>query len=63
MVELFLSAKGLVNRDSMSKSDPYATLSLQPRPSAGPSGPSWAEVARTEVIMENLSPSWVKQLK
>lgn len=65
-VELFLSAKGLVNRDSMSKSDPYATLSLQstqPGPRGEPPSMRWVEVARTETIMDSLSPSWVKQLK
>ncbi|XP_042453755.1 protein BONZAI 3-like [Zingiber officinale] len=52
-LELSLSASRLQNHDIMSKSDPLAVLYLKRRDGM------LEELGRTEVIMNNLSPSWI----
>lgn len=52
-VELSLSAKNLKDRDVISKSDPFAVLSLL-------EGGYWVEIGRTEALKDNLSPTWTK---
>ncbi|GAB9476148.1 Copine [Globisporangium polare] len=52
-VELSLSAKNLKDRDIISKSDPFAVISML-------EGPHWVEIGRTEVLKDNLNPTWTK---
>jgi hypothetical protein len=55
-VTLRLSANNLPNHDTMSKSDPFAVLYLQT------DGGATEEIGRTEVIYDNLSPLWIKNI-
>ncbi|KAL8166403.1 hypothetical protein V2J09_007902 [Rumex salicifolius] len=55
-LELSLSAKNLRNMDFISKSDPMAVIYLKKRDG------TLDEIGRTEVILNNLSPSWIKKL-
>ncbi|DBA04620.1 TPA: hypothetical protein N0F65_012203 [Lagenidium giganteum] len=55
-VELSFSAKDLKDRDVLSKSDPFAVVYTKPRGSA-----QWVKLGQTEVIKDNLNPSWAKQ--
>lgn len=50
--EIFFSAKNLVDKDLFGKSDPFAVLF-----SKADDG-QWVEVGRTEVLQDNLNPSW-----
>lgn len=52
-VELSLSAKNLKDRDIISKSDPFAVISML-------EGPHWVEIGRTEALKDNLNPTWTK---
>ncbi|TYZ60601.1 hypothetical protein PybrP1_004664 [[Pythium] brassicae (nom. inval.)] len=52
-VELSLSAKNLKDRDVISKSDPFAVLSLL-------EGGHWVEIGRTEALKDTLNPTWTK---
>ncbi len=51
-VELTISAKSLIDKDYLSKSDPFCVIY-----SKSASG-AWEEVARTEIIANNLNPQW-----
>ena len=55
-IEMTLSAKNLLNRDILSKSDPFCIVSMRD---------SWQdkfyEIGRTEIIQDNLNPEWVKK--
>jgi len=63
-VELFFSAAAVAQRDVLSKSDPYAVVYVgHPRPAASGVAYTWAEVGRTETIMDNQSPSWATQVQ
>lgn len=50
--EIFFAAKNLVDKDLFSKSDPFAVLFRK-----NDDG-QWVEVGRTEVIQDNLNPTW-----
>lgn len=52
-IELRLSAHNLVNLDILSKSDPQAHVHLKTKTG------QWVEIGRTEMINDNLNPSWV----
>eukprot|EP00899_Mesostigma_viride_P020464 jgi/Mesvir1/28419/Mv15848-RA.1 len=56
LIELSISAKGLVNRDVLSKSDPMAVL-MELRNGA------WVELGRTEVVSNELSPTFVTLIR
>lgn len=55
-IEMTISCKNLLNRDITSKSDPFCIVRMKE---------SWqetfVEVGRTETILDNLSPEWVKK--
>ena len=52
-IELSLSAQGLKNKDILSKSDPFAVVYLK-----GPKDADFIEVGRTEIVANNLDPTW-----
>lgn len=56
-VEMSLSCRNLINKDVISKSDPFCVIWMKE---------SWQEryfeIGRTEVIDDNLNPEWVKSL-
>ncbi|XP_028392485.1 copine-3-like isoform X2 [Dendronephthya gigantea] len=54
-VQLSISCKGLINKDTFSKSDPLAVVHLF-------SGNQWIEVGRTEQIKDNLNPNFAKSI-
>jgi hypothetical protein len=56
LVELHVSARGLKDMDTITVSDPICVLFI---PSGNLGENSWKEVARTEVIWNNLNPDWV----
>ncbi|KAM7472735.1 hypothetical protein LguiA_010918 [Lonicera macranthoides] len=56
LLELSLSASKLRDRDIMSKSDPLAVVYLRKRDG------NLEELGRTEVIMNNLDPSWIEKV-
>lgn len=56
-VELTLSCRNLLNRDVITKSDPYCTVSMKE-----PWQNEYHEIARTEIIKDSLNPQWVKKL-
>eukprot|EP01029_Cantina_marsupialis_P003194 TRINITY_DN1303_c0_g3_i2.p1 TRINITY_DN1303_c0_g3~~TRINITY_DN1303_c0_g3_i2.p1 ORF type:complete len:576 (+),score=188.39 TRINITY_DN1303_c0_g3_i2:43-1770(+) len=58
-VEIFLSAFNLPNKDLLSKSDTFAVFYVGNPEYAG----KWSEIARTETVMDNLSPQWTTQIK
>ena len=53
IIELHVSAKNLVDMDIITVSDPVCALFV-------PDGRGWTELARTEVVWNNLNPEWVK---
>ncbi|KAJ6974443.1 hypothetical protein NC653_030521 [Populus alba x Populus x berolinensis] len=55
-VELSLSASNLLDRDITSKSDPIVVLFAKKRDG------KLEEVGRTEVIMNNLNPTWIQKI-
>ncbi|KAI3762536.1 hypothetical protein L1987_52966 [Smallanthus sonchifolius] len=55
-IELSLSASKLRDLDIMSKSDPMAVVYAKKK------GGTLEEVGRTEVIMNNLNPSWIQKI-
>ncbi|XP_044498776.1 protein BONZAI 3-like [Mangifera indica] len=55
-IELSLSASKLLDRDVTSKSDPMAVVYLKKRDG------TLEEIGRTEVIMNNLNPSWIEKI-
>lgn len=55
-IELSLSASKLRDRDITSKSDPMAVVYIRKRNGA------LEELGRTEVIMNNLDPSWIQKI-
>ncbi|OMJ65885.1 hypothetical protein SteCoe_37477 [Stentor coeruleus] len=57
-IELFISARHLVNQDTFSKSDTFCVVSLQQGNST-----SFEEVGRTEVIHDCLDPKWSKTIQ
>ncbi|CAJ0949604.1 unnamed protein product, partial [Mesorhabditis belari] len=59
-LQLTISAKGLKNRDLLSKSDPQCVLFQMEGRLAG--RPEWKERGRTEKIMNCLDPEWNKRL-
>ncbi|KAG5184337.1 hypothetical protein JKP88DRAFT_163276 [Tribonema minus] len=54
-VQLSISCAGLVNMDQGSLSDPFVVLKRKE-----PRGGAWVEVARTEIVANNLNPAWAK---
>ncbi|CAJ1061231.1 copine-4 isoform X1 [Xyrichtys novacula] len=52
-VELRLTCKGILDRDTLSKPDPYVVIKMQ-------SHGQWVEVDRTEVIRSSVNPSYSK---
>ncbi|XP_037497211.1 protein BONZAI 3 isoform X2 [Jatropha curcas] len=55
-IELFLSASNLLDRDITSKSDPMTVVYAKKKDG------KLEEVGRTEVILNNLNPSWIKKI-
>ena len=58
VVELSIAAKNLRDMDVFSKSDPMCVVYLQPFGSK-----RWQEVARTEIIRNNLNPEFTTKVK
>jgi len=56
-VKLSLECKKLANKDTFSKSDPFVVIELKP------AGGRWQEYARTEVIKNNLNPTFSKTVE
>ncbi|KAL8166410.1 hypothetical protein V2J09_007909 [Rumex salicifolius] len=56
-LELSLSAKDLLDMDIMSKSDPMVVVYQKKR------NGNLDEIGRTEVILNNLSPEWIKKVQ
>ena len=56
-VEFFLSAKGLQNKDTFSKTDAFCGVSMAER------GGAMRELGRTETIWDSLNPKFTKQFK
>lgn len=56
-VELTLSCRNLLNKDIITKSDPYCTVSMRE-----PWQDQYHEITRTEIIKDSLSPQWIKKL-
>jgi hypothetical protein len=52
-IELILAARNLKDRDVLSKSDPFCTVSL-----FSPQTNNYGQVGKTEVIVNNLNPHW-----
>ena len=56
LIEMTLSAKNLLNKDIISKSDPFCVVSMKD---------SWQDkfyqIGKTEIIQDNLNPEWVKK--
>lgn len=62
-VELTLSARGLADKDTFSKSDPICFVE-EYRPQQGnPRQFEWAQVGRTEWIQNTLNPEWNKKIQ
>ncbi|XP_031253183.1 protein BONZAI 3-like [Pistacia vera] len=55
-IELSLSASKLLDRDITSKSDPMTVVYVKKRDG------TLEEIGRTEVIMNNLNPSWIEKI-
>jgi Ca2+-dependent lipid-binding protein len=55
-IEIYLSAKNLPNKDSFSKSDPFAVLLTKKTPAD-----QFKEFDRSEVVKDNLSPEFSKR--
>ncbi|KAJ0013162.1 hypothetical protein Pint_19991 [Pistacia integerrima] len=55
-IELSLSASKLLDRDITSKSDPMTVVYIKKR------NGTLEEIGRTEVIMNNLNPSWIEKI-
>ena len=51
-LKLTFAAKNLPNMDTFSKSDPFLIMYQK-------NGTSWVKIGKTEVIHDNLNPSWV----
>ncbi|CAG2112889.1 unnamed protein product, partial [Medioppia subpectinata] len=55
-IEMTLSCRNLINKDILSKSDPFCLVQMKD---------SWSEkfneIGRTETITDNLNPEWVKK--
>ena len=55
-IEMTLSCRNLLNKDILSKSDPYCMVQMKD---------SWSEkfieIGRTETVNDNLNPEWVKK--
>ncbi|XP_031628977.1 copine-8-like [Contarinia nasturtii] len=56
-VELSISGRNLLNRDYLSKSDPYCVVSLKAQYED-----EYHEIERTEMIKDSLNPQWVKKV-
>ena len=56
LVASVFSAKGLRNKDVVSKSDPYAVLSFDAKVTGGEQG--GGRMARTATVKDNLDPTW-----
>jgi hypothetical protein len=56
LIEIHVSARRLKDMDLVTVSDPICVLFT---PSGNRQGPAWTEVARTEVVWNNLNPEWV----
>jgi len=54
-LEISISARNLLNRDIVSKSDPQCIVYQF-------NGSQYQEICRTEVIKDNLNPDWVKKV-
>ena len=54
-IELRVSCRNLVDMDVLSKSDPFVVLFMQHQGNT-----TWSEIGRTETIMDNLNPDFVK---
>ena len=56
LIEMTISCRNLMNKDILSKSDPFCTVLMKD---------SWSEkfneIGRTETVVDNLSPEWVKK--
>ena len=53
-LEIFLAARNLINLDTFSMSDPYCIVNYQLE------GESEEKLGETEVIDDNLNPTWEK---
>ncbi|XP_054163159.1 copine-9-like [Oppia nitens] len=55
-IEMTISCRNLLNKDILSKSDPYCSVQMKD---------SWSEkfveIGRTETVLDNLNPEWVKK--
>ncbi|GBG83739.1 hypothetical protein CBR_g37540 [Chara braunii] len=58
LIQISLRANNLLDKDLLSKSDPLAVVDLSE--TFTEAAPGWAEIGRTEVIMNNLNPAWMK---
>ncbi|CAG7668662.1 unnamed protein product [Allacma fusca] len=56
VIELRVSARSLLDRDTFSKSDPVCVLYMKEYRTS-----EWVEVGRTEQVKNNLNPSWNKK--
>ncbi|XP_043815082.1 protein BONZAI 3 isoform X1 [Manihot esculenta] len=56
-IELALSASKLLDRDITSKSDPMAVVYIKKKDG------KLEEIGRTEVILNNLNPSWIEKIR
>ena len=57
-VELQISCRNLLDMDFFSKSDPFVVVYVQ-----GKNKAEWREMGRTETIMDNLNPDFVRSFK
>merc|ERR1719456_446987 len=55
-VEFYVSCRGLVNMDLLSKSDPFCVVYYRDTKTG-----VWSEMGRTETIMDNLNPDFTQQ--
>ena len=55
-LEIAISCENLPNMDTMSQSDPFAVIYKQ-------QGRMWQKLGMTEVIHDNLNPSFVKKIQ
>ena len=58
-LELSVRCESLCDKDLLSKSDPMCVMFMKPK--GNPGCPSWVEIARTEVVKDNLNPEFNKK--
>lgn len=62
-VELSLSARGLINKDVMSKSDPMCVVEEHRPVPNNPAMLEWVQIGRTETVKDELNPEWNRKIR